>query len=57
MSFIKNPFRKTAPAKSQQKIINPAAGKKHPQVNAQGVNADKDKSSLPNNYLDPKSVF
>ena len=56
MSFIKNPFRKSAPAKSQQKPINPTTTNKNAQATAQGVKAGTDKSSLPNNYLD-RNVF
>jgi len=57
MSFIKNPFRKSAPAKSQQKPIQSSSAIKHAPNNAQGVKAESGKSSLPNNYLDPNSVF
>jgi len=57
MSFLKNPFRKSAPAKSQNKSVNPANINNQTQANAQGVKAGSDKSSLPKNYLDPNSVF
>ena len=57
MSFLKNPFRKSAPAKSQNKSVNPAAINSQAQANAQGAKAGSGKPSLPKNYLDPNSVF
>ena len=58
MSFIKNPFRKTAQPKAHQKAVNPRAiNSKNAQSRAQGAKPGAGKSSLPNNYLDPNSVF
>ncbi|WP_455220653.1 hypothetical protein [Kaarinaea lacus] len=57
MSFLKNPFRKSAPAKSQNKSVNPANVNNQIRANAQGTKAETAKSSLPKNYLDPNSVF
>ena len=57
MSFIKNPFRKPAPAKTQPKSANPTNSSNQAQVNNKGAKAGTSKPSLPNNYLDPNSVF
>jgi len=61
MSFIKNPFRKPVQAKTHPKPINPtinrATNSKDAQGNAQGAKPGASKKSLPNNYLDPNSVF
>ncbi|WP_455219517.1 hypothetical protein [Kaarinaea lacus] len=57
MSFIKNPFRKSVPAKTQPKSANPANGSNQAQVNNKSAKAGTSKPSLPNNYLDPNSVF
>ena len=57
MPFIKNPFRKSAPAKTQPKSANPANSSNQAQVNNKGAKAGTGKSNLPNNYLDPNSVF
>ncbi|MCI0505958.1 MAG: hypothetical protein L0Z73_07570 [Gammaproteobacteria bacterium] len=58
MAFLKNPFRKSAPAKSQTKAVNPATTiNNQSRGSAQGVKAGTAKSSLPKNYLDPNSVF
>ena len=57
MSFIKNPFRKTAPGKTQSKPLNPTATNNRTQANGQGAKPGASKSKLPKNYLDPNSVF
>ena len=57
MPFIKNPFRKSTPAKTQPKSANPANSSNQAQVNNKGAKAGTGKSNLPNNYLDPNSVF
>jgi hypothetical protein len=57
MSFLKNPFRKSAPAKSQTKSVNPATINSQTQAHGQGAKAGTAKTSLPKNYLDPNSVF
>ena len=57
MSFLKNPFRKSVPAKTQPKSANPANSSNNAQTNNKGATAGTSKPSLPNNYLDPNSVF
>ncbi|MGD8567708.1 MAG: hypothetical protein PVJ39_06450 [Gammaproteobacteria bacterium] len=57
MSFIKNPFRKTAPVKAQNKSPNPAVTNNRIQSTKPGAKPGTDKSGLPKNYLDPNSVF
>lgn len=57
MSFIKNPFRKSDKVKARQKTINPTINRAVNQTTSRtGVQGAK-KSSLPQNYLDPNSVF
>jgi len=58
MSFIKNPFRKSVPQKVQHKPITPSPIQQQSASQPQGTkNLGAGKSGLPNNYLDPKSVF
>jgi len=61
MSFIKNPFRKSVQPKVNQQSIHPttnrAINSKNAQTGAQGAKSGAGKKSLPNNYLDPNSVF
>jgi len=58
MSFIKNPFRKSAAQKVQNKPITPSPMQQQTPSQQQGNNKlGAQKSSLPNNYLDPNSVF
>jgi len=57
MSFIKNPFRKSDKVKAHQKPINPTVNRAtNPNSSRTGVQGTT-KSSLPQNYLDPNSVF
>jgi len=62
MSFLKNPFRKPAPAKSQINSVNPATSTNNQtrgitQGAKAGTATGTSKSNLPKNYLDPNSVF
>ncbi|MGD8560404.1 MAG: hypothetical protein PVG89_09705 [Gammaproteobacteria bacterium] len=56
MAFIKNPFRKPAPAKVQSNSQRPAINNNGQIANKGAAPADK-KKGLPKNYLDPNSVF
>jgi len=57
MPFIKNPFRKSVPAKTLPKSANPTNSSKQAQANNKGAKTGTSKPNLPNNYLDPNSVF
>lgn len=57
MSFLKNPFRKSAPGKPHNKPLTPATGNNRAQPAGQGAKPGANKSSLPKNYLDPNSMF
>jgi len=58
MSFIKNPFRKSAAQKVQNKPVTPSPMQQQSPSQTKGNNnLGAGKSSLPNNYLDPNSVF